>query len=214
MKFGKIFFKIKEDWRKGKMTRGPWVTCIRWPCKTGHACGSSAHSKLAEEGRHLWSKSLGNHHIRSEERPTSPITGGYPIVVSLVMGFLMSGIVRGMKILIFQRIIPLSHWSGKNNHILLWQWGEENWSDGDCWLTPLWNLCSSSAFAPSFSRACLFIPEKPAVPMDPNSGCSACEPWLVSCSYEKTMTTDGAFDPLEDTSGGFTVGIGYWCDSW
>ena len=71
------------------MTRGQKVPILRWPCKTGRACGSSAHSKPAEEGRHLWSKSLGNHHIRSEERPTSPITGGYPIVVSLVMGFLM-----------------------------------------------------------------------------------------------------------------------------
>ena len=71
------------------MTRGQKVPILRWPCKTGRACGSSAHSKPAEEGRHLWSESLGNHHIRSEERPTSPITGGYPIVVSLVMGFLM-----------------------------------------------------------------------------------------------------------------------------
>ena len=45
MKLGKIFFKIKKDWRKGKITRGPWVTYIRWPCKTGRACGSKSSSE-------------------------------------------------------------------------------------------------------------------------------------------------------------------------
>ena len=56
MKFGKIFFKIKEDWRKGKMTRGSWVTCIRWPCKTGRACGSSAHSKVNKCSNWRWAR--------------------------------------------------------------------------------------------------------------------------------------------------------------
>ena len=28
------------------MTCGPRVTCIRWPCKTGRACGSSAQVRL------------------------------------------------------------------------------------------------------------------------------------------------------------------------
>ena len=45
MKFRKIFFKIKEDWRKWKMTRGPLVACQRWPCKTGQTCGSKCSSE-------------------------------------------------------------------------------------------------------------------------------------------------------------------------
>ena len=40
------YFQNQRGLEKGKMTCGPRVTCIRWPCKTGRACGSSAQVRL------------------------------------------------------------------------------------------------------------------------------------------------------------------------